>query len=200
MRVRPKVIRLPGMTAEEFLRDAVLKHNPTPGGINSFLPVLALDECVNRPIIHRTVEIARKSFLAINSADLWAQLREGPDRTKVLHMGTLDRGPRPPGSEVGPPVKHWSWPDWRIAWGALVHLHSYDRVVLLSENTRNDEGGLRRILATEIGPALEMYNHGRFGMLAFMKNGKTTWKAYCEALLRRLAGERVRVGFEYIRV
>lgn len=185
------------MNLEQFLRDVLPKHaSPEPN--NSIL--LLIDECANHRLVGKTTHQAVRENIAIASVALWDQLRQKSDGTFVHLTGTPIRGALPAGEEYGLPVKGYSFPDDRIIESAVVRFIMADRIVIVSENTRGNQRGLRRLLQNEVGPLLDTYHGNRFGMLAYIKKGKTSWETYAATLLVRLRSGRVNVGFEYILV
>ena len=57
------------------------------------------------------------------------------------------------------------------------YFDTHDRLVLWSENTRNDRDGLRRILNEVVAPALNERTDG-LSLTALFKRGKTSIEAY----------------------
>ena len=97
------------------------------------------------------------------------------------------------------PVKYSSFSDRHVAWWLVGGFVAVDRIVFLTENSKNDTDGLRRVLLNEVKPAVDAYHGDRLGLLVLMKKGKTTWSHYAEAMMNRLV-EGVDVGFEYVDV
>ena len=95
----------------------------------------------------------------------------------------------------GVPRKHWSFPDRRVVDAVVAQFLSHDRVVLLTENTRNDQEGLWRILHNELKPALELCGNGRLGFWLAAKRGASSFESYCAAIREALKIEGVRPGF-----
>jgi hypothetical protein len=61
--------------------------------------------------------------------------------------------------------------------------------VLLTENTKNDQLGLRRLLRDHVGPSIDARSEDGLSLTTFFKTGKTAYPAYCELLLQHF-GQR----------
>jgi hypothetical protein len=121
---------------------------------------VGIDECLNHLVIHQLGRKLVEQELAYAWRTLWYQFRQKEDGSHSGH-------------EIGVPIKHWSWSDEEVAAMLISLFGSADRVVLLSENTRRNQGGLRQILQTEIAPVLKTQRAGKLSLLAIFKKGKT---------------------------
>jgi hypothetical protein len=83
-----------------------------------------------------------------------------------------------PHFDVGKPDKHASWDDEFVVHYLTCLLVNND-VVLLTENTRLDELGLRRLLRDRIGPQLD----NRVSLTGLFRRGKTGYEAYCVGVI-----------------
>jgi hypothetical protein len=115
-----------------------------------------------------------------------------------MWVGQVYREALPAGFELGLPVKGFSWPDEYVAQLLVAQLGASDRVVLVSENTKRDVAGLRRVLELRVAPALSADRHSALGLIAFMKKGRTAWSSYADELLRFLRAGPLPSGFSYI--
>jgi len=97
-------------------------------------------------------------------------------------------------------VKLHSWPDAYVVLLLLGQFGASDGVILTSENTKKDIGGLRRILAEQVQPVLKTEEFSKLGLLAYMKKGRTPWSAYAQSLLERIRNTGVSPGYEYVEV
>jgi hypothetical protein len=166
-------------------------------------PFLLIDECANSPALLQVISQAAQMRIARGSAELWSQLRLRADGSHSQLTGRPDKFKEVvPDHDIGKPVQGFSWPDVRVVEAIVVNFLVADRLVVLTANSKNDAGGLRRLLTDHVRPVLEERHSDRFGLLVFMKSGKTPWDAYGARLMERLLStERaVRPGFEYLRV
>ena len=114
-----------------------------------------------------------------------------------MWVGQVHRAALPPGLELGHPVKGFSWADEYVAQLLVAQLAASDKVVLVSENTKKDATGLRRILELQVAPAMADERYSTLGLVAFMKKGRTPWTVYAAELLRFLQAGPLPTGFRY---
>jgi hypothetical protein len=182
------------MDIEKFINESIMSHIPK---FRETAPIIIVDECANHPEIDKAIQYLIKNKLALIRREAWSQLRKMSDGT-FAHWEGYRRGiPLPEGFDLGVPIKGWSISDKQVIQNVIANFITADRLVFLSENTRNNIGGLKRILFEEIQPILEKSNHNRFGLLALMKKGKTKWEHYAAELKIIMSKETVKVGFEY---
>ncbi|MGE0827690.1 MAG: hypothetical protein AB7G75_37535 [Candidatus Binatia bacterium] len=150
-------------------------------------PFVGMDECLNRQeIIQLTRELLQRGLIDCSSP-LWYEMRERDGVITGSFLGGVDRdsswrAPNPFIPDIGVPVKHRAWSDFRVAQMLVVQfVGGYDKVVLLSENTRNNVNGLRRLLKEVVGPALDRRPDG-LSLTALFKKGKTNINDYCLAV------------------
>lgn len=156
-------------------------------------PFLLLDECVdNRDVDQAALELFTSGRCA-GGTGLWQALRATADGSRFLLAGGVPKGCKVPG--LGLPVKGWSWPDTDVVDLLVAHFTTEDRIVLLTENTKRNQGGLWRLVHEEIKPSLEAHGGGRLGLLVLAKRGKATHSAYAKAVLDRLSNGGVERGF-----
>jgi hypothetical protein len=154
-------------------------------------PYLGIDECLNRTEITDLVRSLVSSGLVNMAGPLWYQTRERDGVIVCSVLGGIDRDsmlkePNALIHDIGVPVKHHSWSDFRVAQMLVAHFISHDNLILLSENTKKDQRGLRRILNKVVAPALALRPEP-LCLVALFKKGKTTITDYC-----RRVGEFVR--------
>jgi len=145
-------------------------------------PFVGIDECFNRrEIVKLARELLRRNLID-SSGPLWYETREREGVIVGSFPGGVDkdsafRRPNPLIGDIGVPVKHRSWSDYRVAQMLVVNFLSYDRLVLLSENIRNDHNGLRTILKEFVAPTLKARPDG-LSLTALFKGGKTRIEDY----------------------
>lgn len=76
----------------------------------------------------------------------------------------------------------------------VAHFVTSDNLILLSENTRNNPDGLRRILNEVVRPALDL-RPDRLCITALFKKGKTSIADYCGGVTAFLEKERQDPGY-----
>lgn len=178
----------------------LLARDAEPTVARTSLPILSIDECANHPAVRMAAGQAVKAGRVDRVVDLWYQLRQRQDGTHVQLAGKFRRDAVPPEFDIGNPVKGHSWPDSNVALLLTAQFGASNRVILVSENTKRDVNGLRRILAEQVAPSLLNGDYNELGLLAFMKRGKTTWEAYADHLLSRICRASVKPGYEYVEV
>jgi hypothetical protein len=149
--------------------------------------VVGVDECLNCKEINGLARTLVGRELVAYAAPLWIQTRErdgviigtfsgGVDRDSILRQSN------PLIPDIGVPVAHRSWSDFRVIQMLVAKFTTYEKVVLLSANTRFDEGGLRKLLNEVIAP--ELQNHAvNLSLTALFKKGKTPIEKYCRDVL-----------------
>jgi hypothetical protein len=149
-------------------------------------PFVGIDECLNRREIDElTTRLLRRDHID-SSGPLWFQTRARDGVPTGTFMGGVDRdsafrGPNSLVSDIGVPLKHDSWSDFRVVHSLVANFTSYDQLVLLSENIRNDVDGLRSILNKVVAPALLGRDDGP-RLTAIFKKGKTHIDDYARAV------------------
>ena len=167
-------------------------------GRPTLLPTLAVDECANHPLVWEAQNQARQEGLIGRTVELWYQRRVRADGTQVNWIGRIHKQALHPSIEIGAPLKHASWSDDFIVQGVIAHFLTSDRIILVSENTKKDEYGLRQLLQREVAPALKLPKYHKLGILAFMKKGKTSWPAYTASLVSYLRATAIPPGYTYL--
>jgi hypothetical protein len=160
------------------------------------LPLVCVDECLNRREIRGLCRELLTSGITGGCDSLWYQLRRHQDGTHSLLHGGGKPSVLPPGYELGLPVKRWKWPDRKVAEALVVRFACSDRLVFLSENTRLDRDGIRRILRDEVAEALAVHNHGRFALLSIFKRGKTPISRFVASVRDMLRMHVFQPGFD----
>lgn len=159
-------------------------HNLTlsPAAERRTRPFLGIDECLNRREIEQLAQMLLQRGLVDSSAALWYETRERDGVIVGSFAGGIAkdsafRGPDSLITDIGVPVKHGSWSDHRVLQMLVVHFTSYDNLILLSENTRNNADGLRSILREVVGPSLKDRSDV-LSLTALFKKGKTSIDQY----------------------
>jgi hypothetical protein len=146
-------------------------------------PLVGIDECLNRREISALVRSLFWKGLIEEADPLWYETRERDGIIVGTVPGGVDRdsqlrGPNSLIPDIGVPVKHRSWSDFRVIQLLVVKFIRCDNLILLSENTRKNPDGLRRILNEVVAPALAI-RHDRLCLTALFKKGKTSISDYC---------------------
>jgi hypothetical protein len=162
-----------------FLRDLVLG----PASERRTKPHVGIDECLNGcEIVELTRALLRRDL--VGSVDpLWYETRERDGVVICSCPGGVAkdsqlRGPDSPIRDIGVPVKHRSWSDFRVVQMLVVYFITHNNLILLSENIRNNRDGLRRILKEVVSPALTRRSDP-LCLTALFKKGKTNIADYC---------------------
>lgn len=154
-------------------------------------PYLAIDECLNHPIVNAMVPRLCCANLVSGAGPLWNQRRIREDGTIVYAMGGVPRGTKSDHFDFGKPEKHASWDDEMVVRYLTCLLAPHD-VVFLSENTRFDEFGLRKLLRDHVAPTLD----DRVSLTGLFRRGKTTYELYCRGVTEFLIGFGRQAGYQ----
>ncbi len=144
---------------------------------------VGIDECFNRSEIKTLVaEILNKGLVRSTSA-LWWEQRLLADCSILYAYGGVSKNDKSQmvllDGDVGKPIKYESYDDWQVVDYLITHFLSYGRIVLLTENTKNNQNGLRCILNEQIQPALAKHHNNKLSLTALFKRGKTNIDDYC---------------------
>jgi len=142
-------------------------------------PLICLDESLNNQTVQATIETLLKRGLAADSCYLWSQPRIRTDGSLVSVMGGLRRHVSIPGLDLGRPAKYLSWDDRLVVYRLLAHFTTYTTLVLLTENTKTAQFGLRRLLRIYVKPYLSTNHLDRFSLTALFKKWRTNYPDYC---------------------
>jgi hypothetical protein len=164
---------------------------------------LGIDECFNRSEIDELATALLRRRLIFTSSPLWYEfrVREGVPTGSFLggvDKDSLFRGPDSLMDDIGVPVKGWSWCDLRVIQLLVCEFYSYDRLVLLSENMRNDANGLRSLLNQVVAPALKDRGD-RLSLTALFKRGKTSISDYVAGVTEFIEQGRTESGYVELR-
>lgn len=167
-------------------------------------PLVGIDECLNRDEISELIRLLLRRSLIEGSNPLWYETRERDGAVVGTFCGGVDRDsmlrkPNPLVPDIGVPVKHCSWSDFRVVQMLVVNFITYDNLILLSENTKNDKDGLRRILKEVVRPALAV-RHDELSLTAIFKKGKTSIIDYCLGVTAFLEKLHQDLGYVEIRL
>ena len=160
------------------------------------------DECLNRKEIQTLVSDLCDRGLIRSHAPLWWEQRlrsdgsllysyGGVSRSNPTQMAALD-------GDAGVPVKYQSYEDRQVVDYLVTHFLSYGRLIVLTENTRNNDEGLRRILNEEVAPLLEASENKKFGLTVLFKRGKTQIHDYCVKVASLMETESFDLGYKEI--
>lgn len=163
------------------------------------LPYIAIDECLNCPDIERLcISLLQRNFTR-GSGPLWYQLRIRSDGTKISVPGGVDKNSilriNPLIGDIGKPAEYYSFDDLKVVQGLVASLLGNDRIVLLSENTKNDQYGLRRLLTVLVRDQLSNNHGNRLSLVALFKKGRTPISDYCEAVVKFIQDGYCKYGY-----
>ncbi len=136
--------------------------------------ILTIDECCNNNQIIMLVEKLLAEKLVDGCFPVWDQARVQADGS-VIHVRVGYAKGGPPDFDWGKPKKRHSFKDSLVAQMIEFQLKDKD-VFFLSENTRMNRDGVRRLLLNS--PHREPNTH----LMAIYKKGKTNYSDYCEKL------------------
>ena len=167
-------------------------------------PLVGIDECLNRNEISELTRLLLRRSLIESSNPLWYETRERGGVVVGSFCGGVDgdsmfRKPNQLVPDIGVPVKHSSWSDFRVVQMLVVNFINYDNLILLSENTKYDKDGLRRILNEIVQPALAI-RHDPLCLTALFKRGKTSIADYCLGVTAFLEKSHQDLGYVEIRL
>jgi len=172
------------------------------GIVRSVLPCVGIDECFNRTEISDLVKKWFDRGLIDRAGPLWYETRGRDGVVLCSTPGGISRdselrGPNPLIDDIGIPMKHRSWSDFRVAKMLVAKFIHHESLILLSENIRNNADGLRRILNEVVGPALADRND-QLNITAIFKKGKTPIIDYCTRATEHLENSTQGVGYREI--
>lgn len=142
--------------------------------------ILTIDECCNNGDIAALAERVLGSKDVDGYFPIWDQARVREDGTVInVRGGYTEAGP--PDFDWGKPKKHHSFPDLLIAQMIEDQVKDYD-VFFLSENTKMNEGGVRKLLSGNAN------RNPNTHLVAIYKKGNTGYPEYCEEVERMIHG------------
>lgn len=160
-------------------------------------PVIAIDECCDHPMIQ---DMAIKLLLAgyaDRSTPLWNQRRVRKDGSILYVLGGLSKTDiKREDCDQGVSQKGARWDDQMVLHLLLGNLYHRNPVVLLSENTKMDRFGLRRLLREVVAPALSRRADDHLAIIALFKKGKTSYEDYCRRVVEKFVDQRWRTGYD----
>lgn len=144
---------------------------------------LGIDECFNRSEIIQLGRSLVACELIDCSSPLWYETRQKDGIITGTFLGgvaqdSMFRKSNSLMDEIGMPVKHRSWNDFQVVQMAISNFLIYDKVIILSENVRNNANGLRYLLNKIVSPALTLRGNDR-SLVVLFKKGKTNIVDYC---------------------
>lgn len=155
---------------------------------------LAVDECCDHPLVRDTSSALFHADLLHGVSPVWNQRRVREDGSVCYSVGGATAQPNSQ-LEWGSPELGASWPDTHvILW--VVGLLSVSDCIFVSENTRNDEMGVRNLLRNHVGPNIA----APVRLVGFFKKGKTSYKEYCHQLARIIASAKFKHGYHEVMV
>ena len=161
---------------------------------------VGVDECFNRSEIKLLVSKLLNEGLARSSNSLWVEQRLLDDGSILHAYGGLSKKDKSSmvllDGNIGNPVKHASFEDLQVVDYLITHFFSYGKIVLLTENTKNNQNGLRRILNEQIQPALAKHHSNKLCLTALFKRGKTSIDDYCSKVYEVLKKSDLNIGYE----
>jgi hypothetical protein len=161
-------------------------------------PRIAVDECLNHSEIANLVNELVKTGAVAFAFPAWYHRRIRSDGTHILAGASQTPRFLPTDYDVGSRVEKISWADDKVVEYVICTFAGTDRVVVLSENTWLNEGGLRLILREDVGPTLNQHNLRRLCLLALFRKGKRKMPEYVAAVRTTLADCSFEPGFHEI--
>jgi hypothetical protein len=164
---------------------------------------IGVDECLNGKKIHSLLTALLEKGLASAVGPLWQQkrIRDDGSRLTLVRMLPYDfartRDSRNPQLDYGTPAKHQSFSDAQVVRLLVWHLERFDRVILLTNNIRQDANGLRMLLSQQVMPKLSASDH-KLSLVGLFKKGKTNTDNYCSEVEKFL--ERGQFGYGYTQI
>ena len=152
--------------------------------------ILVVDECCNNGEIIVLAEKLLKGKFIDGCFPIWDQARIRADGT-VIHVNAGYVGPVPSGFDYGVPMKHHSFPDSFIAQLVEAYVKSYD-VFFLSENTKMNEDGIRKLLRDNKCRAKNTH------LITLYKKGKTEYSDYIEQVTHKIQNWVFTVEFQEV--
>lgn len=163
---------------------------------------VGIDECFNRAEIEELIFSLLNKGIARSASPLWMEKRICADGTVLHATGGVPRKSRERISsmlgDISKPIKYESSDDRQIVDLLINNFFSYGKIVLLTENIRNNQNGLRRILNEEIQPALSQYNGGKLCLVVLFKIGKTSINDYCSKVVEYLEEKEISLGYTQV--
>lgn len=161
-------------------------------------PFLGFDESVDNPMLFAAVvDLAERGHVS-GASPLWNKKRIRSNGSIVYVWGGVTRGVPISDFAGKEDAKHATWPDEWVVSAILAYLGSYDRLVLLSENTGFDRDGLRWLLRNVVDPLLFGRHDNRFSLTALFKKGKTNWPQYAGRVTQFIEAGRFEPGYSEV--
>ena len=161
-------------------------------------PYVGIDECCNHPLIHSISGTLLARRLAARVTPLWEERRIRTDGSALYVVGGLSKGDLPDADlgDVGVAERGARWDDQKVLAWLLGLFPAAHPVVLLTENTRMDELGLRWLLNNLVAPALAKRTNHHLSLSAIFKSGSTSYPSYCAGIVARLEEGGWRPGYD----
>ena len=191
---RPRQFNLRGYINETLAREIAGQRGPR----HTRQLFVGIDEGLNNDCINDMCRRLVQTGVAHVTSPLWYARRIKADGEFMNVLG----GSIAPSSlvtDVGRIARGSTWPDENVVALAVANLSTMN-VCILTSNTRNDANGLRRILQTEVRPALEGLKHAPVGVLVLAQAPGTSLAAYAAAVEKRLRSGRIEEVFEWLEI
>lgn len=153
---------------------------------------LAIDESSDHPTVRTATRASLKAGIISGAGPVWNQRRERDDGSIGYAAGGM---PRDLAHQLdwGKPQKHVSWPDTHVILWVVGLLNTHD-VVFVSENLRQDNLGVRRLLSKHVAPCLDQ----SFSLVGYFKRGTTEYSEYCRSLAAFIGSDATVPGYQEI--
>lgn len=162
-------------------------------------PLIAVDECFNNDAVNSLIVTICNQGLASGADPLWNQRRIRPDGSVLYVWGGLSRRHAHRRhahlGERSLPEEGFSWDDQAVLFCLCGQLCPQRPLVLLTENTANDQLGLRRLLREHVGPAIDARIRDGVSLTALFKKGKTSFPEYAAQVVNLFQGQQWRAGY-----
>lgn len=160
---------------------------------------IGIDECFNRSEIKILVAKLLNEGLARSANSLWIEQRLLVDGSTLYAYGGVSKNDESTmvllNGDIGKPVKYVSYEDLQVVDYLITHFFSYGKIVLLTENTKNNQNGLRRVLNEQIQPALVEHHGDKLSLTTLFKKGKTNTDDYCSKVYEFFEKGEINFGY-----
>ena len=174
---------------------AIVREVPVPESHTAGqAPYVAVDECFNNEATNRLVVSLCNQGLACGAGPLWNEHRSRYDGSIFYVWGGLSKKESAL-AESGRATKGVSWDDQMVVRMLLVQLHGGAPVVLLTENTANNQLGLRRLLRKHVGPEINARIADGLSLTTLFKKGKTSYPDYWAGVMQRFQQRQWLAGY-----
>lgn len=153
--------------------------------------VLMFDECVNHPEIEGLTKKLITLGLVASCQAAWQKAMEDEDGNVVMLGGNPSKSKK---DKCTKQVKKYTFNDESVADLVFAATH-HSHVIFISENTKNNKGGIYRLLNDKHAAC-----QGEYSLFAVFKKGKTPYQQYAKSLQTLVASWDTNKKFSLERV